>query len=296
MYILKNSIELTNILFYLLIAAGLLVFLSQSTYAKIAGTMYGYRDHMTIPRLRPLQKKADMIHCIHHSAHAACGLLLICSAIALLKPEMGVPVTWISVAACLILSADALVFISNCCRHRFSTRRDDITKKWKGEKVFGPEHDNEVSLYRTLREITSKNLKRDPFHAAVEELDSHLLMSTSLGGLFVMYADLSQKPWCRRILCNPACHISKDIREKIGFGVKDYFVPRQDGVQQYVLDESVCEAFEAAIRDVKRPQADPDQDCAVFSIHDELIGQEGILANMVVCQESHRDTRYCTGP
>lgn len=123
-------------------------------------------------------------------------------------------------------------------------------------------------------------------NAAVEELDPHLLMGTSLGGLYVMYADLSRKPWCRRILCNPACHISKDIREKIGFGVKDYFVPRQDGVQQYVLDESVCEAFEAAIRDVKCPQADPDQDCAVFSIHDELIGQDGILANMVVCQEA----------
>ena len=167
MYILKNSIELMNILFYLLIAAGVLVFLSQSSYAKIAGTMYGYRDQMTIPRLRPLQKKADMIHCIHHSAHAVCGLLLICSAIALLKPDMGVPVTWISVAACLILSADALVFISNCCRHRFSSRRDEITRKWKGEKVFGPEHDNEVSLYRTLREITTKNLKRDAFHAAV---------------------------------------------------------------------------------------------------------------------------------
>lgn len=47
MYILKNSIELMNILFYLLIAAGLLVFLSQSSYptaADIASQPEGMRS------------------------------------------------------------------------------------------------------------------------------------------------------------------------------------------------------------------------------------------------------------
>lgn len=42
-----------------LIVAGLLVFLSQTSYARIAGEMYGYRDQMTIARLHPLQKRAD---------------------------------------------------------------------------------------------------------------------------------------------------------------------------------------------------------------------------------------------
>lgn len=55
---------------------------------------------------------------------------------------------------------------------------------------------------------------------AVKELKPHVLMGTSLGGLYVMHADLSEVPWCKRIICNPACHIANDIREKIGFGVK----------------------------------------------------------------------------
>lgn len=123
-------------------------------------------------------------------------------------------------------------------------------------------------------------------NAAVKELDPCLLMGTSLGGLYVMYADLTDHPDCRRILCNPACHISKDIRQKIGFGKKEYFVPRQDGIQEYVLDEGVCAAFEKAIEETVCPEADRHRDYAVFSIHDELIGPEGILENMVVCQQA----------
>lgn len=68
----------------------------------------------------------------------------------------------------------------------------------------------------------NENLKESVavIDAAVNELMPHLLMGTSLGGLYVMYADLSEVPWCKRIICNPACHIANDIREKIGFGVK----------------------------------------------------------------------------
>ena len=41
--------------------------------------------------------------------------------------------------------------------------------------------------------------------AAVKELMPHVLMGTSLGGLYVMHADLSEVPWCKRIVYNPAC-------------------------------------------------------------------------------------------
>ena len=81
-----------NIILYLLIAAGLLIFLSQSSYARIAGSMYGYRDEMTIPRLRSLQKRADLLHCIHHSVHAICGVLMMIIAAMLLSPQVGLPV------------------------------------------------------------------------------------------------------------------------------------------------------------------------------------------------------------
>jgi hypothetical protein len=150
-----------------LIVAGLLVFLSQTSYARIAGSMYGYRDQMTLPRLRPLQKKADLLHCMHHSAHALCGLLMMVAAITLLIPSLNVSVVAVSACAWAILAADAIVFIANRYKHSLVERREEITRKWKGEKVFGPEHDNEVSLFRTLSELTAKNLIRDIIHALV---------------------------------------------------------------------------------------------------------------------------------
>ena len=119
---------------------------------------------------------------------------------------------------------------------------------------------------------------------AVTDLKPRLLMGTSLGGLYIMFADLSQVPGCKRIICNPACNIAEIIREKIGFGVKEYFVPRQDGIQQYVLDEDVCRAFERDSRLNLMTPGDASLNFAVFSIHDELIGPVGILENMDVCQ------------
>ena len=150
-----------------LIVAGLLVFLSQTSYGRIAGEMYGYRDQMSISRLRPLQKRADLFHCIHDSVHALCGLLVMMIAVALFRPNSGIPVIWISASAWLLLLVDAVIYLSNNARHNLSGFRDDIKRKWKSEKVFGPEHDNEVSLFRTLRELTTKNLIRDMTHAMV---------------------------------------------------------------------------------------------------------------------------------
>ena len=154
-------------IFITLIVTGLLIFLSQLSYARIAGEMYGYRDQMTIPRLRPLQKRADLIHCVHHSVHAVCGLLIILAAIALLRPTTGMPVIWFSASAWFLLAVDAIIYLINNKKHDLIGRRDDIKRKWKSEKVFGADHDNEVSLFRTLRELTTKNLLRNVVHALV---------------------------------------------------------------------------------------------------------------------------------
>jgi hypothetical protein len=87
-----------------LIVAGLLVFLSQTSYARIAGEMYGYRDQMI--------------------------------AVALFRPDAGIPVIWISASAGLLLTADATIYLVNERRHDLSGRRDAIKRKWKSEKVF----------------------------------------------------------------------------------------------------------------------------------------------------------------
>ena len=59
-----------------------------------------------------------------------------------------------------------MIFLYNDMKHHLRIRRDEIKRKWKGEKVFGPEHDNEVSLYRTLKELTTRNIQRDLLHMA----------------------------------------------------------------------------------------------------------------------------------
>lgn len=115
-------------------------------------------------------------------------------------------------------------------------------------------------------------------NVAIETYHPAALLGTSLGGLYLMYADVGE---AYRIICNPACNISELIREKIGFGVKEYFVPRQDGVQQYVLDEMVCQQFDEYMKTHVPTRGE--HDYALFCMHDELIGSDGIISNEALC-------------
>lgn len=123
---------------------------------------------------------------------------------------------------------------------------------------------------------------------AIRQYDTRCVLGTSLGGLYLMYADVvdRERHPIHRIICNPACNIADIIRSRIGFGTKEYFVPRQDGVQEYALDEAVCQRFEKFIEShtptVNR-YAFFHPDVAVFSINDELIGEHGVLQNMEEC-------------
>ena len=51
------------------------------------------------------------------------------------------------------------------------------------------------------------------------------------------------------------------------------------------MNENICQAFERDGSKDRMMQVNKDENFAIFSIHDELIGPEGILANMAVCQE-----------
>lgn len=96
-------------------------------------------------------------------------------------------------------------------------------------------------------EWTAVEVNEDPvdsintINQAIAELHPAFLMGTSLGGLYLMYADMNScEEDAIRLLFNPACDIARIIREAIGFGSKEYFVSRQDGVQEYELNEAVC--------------------------------------------------------
>ena len=85
-------------------------------------------------------------------------------AIALLKGDCQPLIKVACAIAGALLVADAVVFIVLNKVKQFAVRRDAIMWNWKGEKVFGPDHDREVSEYRVLKEITNKNLLRDGLH------------------------------------------------------------------------------------------------------------------------------------
>lgn len=136
-------------------------------------------------------------------------------------------------------------------------------------------------------EWTAIEVNENPFesvekiNSAVSEFNPSLLMGTSLGGYYVFYADA---PCATKIICNPAMNIAEIIRYKIGFGTCSYFVERQDGKTEYTLDEEVCRRFteysgsHKALGGIKN--------YALFSAHDELIGDSDMLDNMALVFEA----------
>ena len=140
-----------TLLYILIVIGGVLILLSQSSYAYIIGNI----------DLVPTERR---VHCAHHAVHAFCGMMTSIIAISMLDGSHQRVVVIACALAGILLLSDAIAFlILNRVMH-FSIRRDAIMHKWKGEKVFGPEHDAEVTIYRTLREITNKNLLRDALH------------------------------------------------------------------------------------------------------------------------------------
>lgn len=138
---------------------------------------------------------------------------------------------------------------------------------------------------------TAVEVNEDPvdsvniINRTIEHLHPVCLMGTSLGGLYLMYADMdSCEDDAVRFLFNPACDIARIIRETIGLGKKEYFVPRQDGIQEYVLDESVCTRFENFIAGYQPTHGN--RDYAMFSTNDELIGPAGVQHNKGVCADA----------
>ena len=140
-------------------------------------------------------------------------------------------------------------------------------------------------------EWTPVEVNEDPvdsvntINQAIAELHPAFLMGTSLGGLYLMYADMeSCEENAIRFIFNPACDIARVIRKTLGFGTKEYFVPRQDGIQEYVLDESICVRFENFI--AGHQPTSGKRDYAMFSINEELSGAAGARNNQRICYQA----------
>lgn len=144
---------------------GLLIVFSQASYAYSIAKVRFERSTFTSSRILPLILPADTIHAIHHCVHAMCGSASILAAGSILKPESGLSTQWICLAAIVVLVVDSIIFQIAEKKYGWRDMRDSLLHKWKTQKSLDLDHDNEVSLYRILKEMTKKNLIRDGLHS-----------------------------------------------------------------------------------------------------------------------------------
>ena len=91
--------------------------------------------------------------------------------------------------------------------------------------------------------IFSPDLPINPYEAInmlqelckAEKID--IAIGTSMGGMFAQ-----KLRGYKKILVNPAFHVSQSMRKKIGWN--PFFSPRQDGVTKYEITPHLCDSYE----------------------------------------------------
>lgn len=108
-----------------------------------------------------------------------------------------------------------------------------------------------------------------------------LIVGTSMGGLAVLYADA---PKAVKVVCNPALSIADSVRNTIGLGKHPYFCERMNGATEFELTEPMCQRYERYI--ASHTPSLGRANYAIFSAHDELLGDEASAAAQQVVAES----------
>lgn len=114
----------------------------------------------------------------------------------------------------------------------------------------------------------------DPFEALAKANEwaqtfrPEMIVGTSMGGMFTTMIDA---PWAVKVVVNPAMEMDRSLH-RIGYGKYDFFCEREDGVQQYVIDEPLVRLYEQfknghnvipGVRNI-----------CIMSADDELLGHE----------------------
>lgn len=108
-----------------------------------------------------------------------------------------------------------------------------------------------------------------------------LIVGTSMGGVTVLYANA---PDVVKIVCNPALSIADSVRNTIGLGQHEYFCDRINGKQTFELTEEMCLGYENYIATHTPLQGK--ENYAIFSAHDELLGDEASLKAQQVVSDA----------
>ena len=121
-------------------------------------------------------------------------------------------------------------------------------------------------------EVISPDLPTDIAEAVeflqtlVAEQGVDVVVGTSMGGM------LAQKlRGYRKILVNPAFHLSQSMRRKLG--VNQFFSPRADGATEYTITEQMCQRSyqieQSQFADL--PQSEIDNTAALFGMQDDVV-------------------------
>ena len=135
-----------------------------------------------------------------------------------------------------------------------------------------------VWLTTDFGEDLSENVKQ--LNDMIRSNHPQLIIGTSMGGLTVLYADA---PEAVKVVCNPALSIADSVRHTIGLGRHKYFCERLDGATEFELTEQMCQRYERYI--ASHTPSLGRANYAIFSAHDELLGDEATHAAQKVVGE-----------
>lgn len=103
-------------------------------------------------------------------------------------------------------------------------------------------------------------------HALVASEHPDMVIGTSMGGMFAQ-----QLYDCKKIIVNPAFHVSRTMRKQIG--ICPFLNPRKDGTTTYTITPELCDCYE----EMERRQFDGVSDEAIektwalFGAHDTVV-------------------------
>ena len=123
-------------------------------------------------------------------------------------------------------------------------------------------------------EVLSPDVPAEPQNAlpflqkTCQEFRPDLIVGHSLGGFWAQ----KLRGW-RKALVNPTFHIAEFMRSSLG--EMKYLSPREDGATSFLIDERMCEGFQA-LEDVEYDgltQEEKDLTLAFFAEDDEVVRQ-----------------------
>lgn len=129
--------------------------------------------------------------------------------------------------------------------------------------------------YRWITTDFGENIENNVavLNCLISQEQPTLIVGTSMGGLTVLYADA---PNAIKVVCNPALSIADCVRHTIGLGKHNYFCERIDGNQSFELTNEMCCNYDNYIK-INTPLLGK-ENYAIFSVHDELLGDEASRA------------------